>query len=91
MAGQYSATDADARRAVLYRIVSPEHVCPYGVRALALLQEAGFEVDDRWLETRPQTEAFMAEHGVDTTPLIFVDGESVGGCDDLVQWLGEQA
>ncbi len=73
---------------MIYRIVSPEHVCPFGERALALLQGAGFEVDDRWLETRAQADAFMAEQGVSTTPLVFVDGECVGGCDDLVRWLG---
>jgi glutaredoxin len=90
MPDQQPATDGDAMQAIVYRIVSPEHVCPFGVRALALLQGAGFEVDDRWLETRAQTDAFMAEQGVRTTPLIFVAGERVGGCDDLERWLGKQ-
>jgi glutaredoxin 3 len=87
MSDEGRASGNVSRHATIYRIVSPEHVCPFGVRALALLEGAGFDVEDHWLKTRVQTDAFMAEHGVQTTPLIFVDGQPVGGCDDLVRWL----
>ena len=33
--------------AVLYRMVLPDHTCPFGVRAKELLEEAGYDVDDR--------------------------------------------
>lgn len=76
------------RTATLYRMVMPDHVCPYGVKALHLLRKAGFKVDDRHLINRAQTDAFKAEHQVATTPQIFIDGERIGGHDDLRRFLG---
>lgn len=74
----------DARpRAVLYRMVMPEHVCPFGLKSRHLLERKGFEVEDHWLTTRAETDRFQAEHGVETTPQTFIDGKRVGGYDDL--------
>jgi glutaredoxin len=69
--------------AVLHRMVMPNHTCPYGLKARALLQSRGYQVDDRWLETREATDAFKAEHDVKTTPQTFIDGVRIGGYDDL--------
>jgi glutaredoxin len=71
------------KRATIYRIVSPEHVCPFGEAAVELLQGQGFEIDDHWLRSRPETEAYMSEQDVRTTPQIFIDGERIGGFDEL--------
>ena len=71
------------RRATIHRMVMPDHTCPYGLKALDLLKRKGFAVDDRPLTTREQTEAFKAEHGVKTTPQVFIGGERIGGYDDL--------
>lgn len=76
------------RSADLYRMVMPEHVCPYGRKALWLLQRKGFKVNDHHLKTRAETEAFKAEHGVQTTPQTFIDGRRIGGYDDLRQHFG---
>ncbi len=73
--------------ATLYRMVLPDHVCPFGVRAKEALEQAGYDVDDRILGTREEVDAFKTEHGVDTTPQVFIDGERIGGSDDLTQWL----
>jgi len=81
---------ASTRHATLHRMVLPDHVCPFGLRALQLLQEHGFAVDDRPLTSRPEVEAFKAEHGLRTTPLVFVGDERVGGADDLERWLAQQ-
>ena len=35
-----------SRRAVLYRMVMPEHVCPYGLKALHLLKRRGHLVPE---------------------------------------------
>jgi glutaredoxin len=78
-----------AKKAVLHRMVIPGHTCPYGLRARYLLKRAGFEVDDRHLTTRAQTETFKAERGVQTTPQIFVGGTRIGGYDDLRRFLGK--
>ena len=73
--------------AVLFRMILPDHTCPFGVRANGLLERAGYAVDDRILSSREEVDAFEAEHDVDTTPQVFIDGERVGGCDDLEAWL----
>lgn len=78
---------ASQQSAVLFRMVLPDHTCPFGLRAKELLERAGFAVDDRILASREETDAFEAEQDVDTTPQIFVDGKRIGGCDDLEAWL----
>lgn len=77
--------------AVLYRMVLTDHTCPFGVRAKELLEEAGYEVDDRVLGTREEVDEFEEEHDVETTPQVFIDGERMGGCDDLEEYLEEAA
>lgn len=79
---------SDPPRATLHRMVMPDHVCPYGLKAKDLLEREGFVVDDRHLESREATDAFQREHGVDTTPQIWIDGRRVGGYDDLREHLG---
>lgn len=76
---------------VLYRMILPDHTCPYGVACTQMLQQAGVDFEDRILRTREETDAFEAEHGVETTPQAFVDGERIGGSEDLAQWLETEA
>lgn len=78
---------ADERKATLYRMVLPDHTCPFGVRAKAMLESAGYDVDDRILGTRDEVDAFQQEQGVKTTPQVFIGGERVGGSDDLERYL----
>ena len=78
---------AERGEATLYRMVLSDHVCPFGVRARQMLEQAGFDVDDRQMTTREEVDAFKDEQGVATTPLIFIDGERIGGSDDLEQYL----
>ncbi|AXK71037.1 glutaredoxin [Lysobacter sp. TY2-98] len=78
-----------SRRATLYRMVMPTHTCPFGIKALDLLRRRGFTVDDRWLTTREQVDAFKAEHGVATTPQAFTGGQRIGGYDDLRRHFGK--
>ena len=69
-------------------MVMPGHICPYGLKAKHLLESRGFAVNDRWLTTREETDAFKAEHGVKTTPQTFIDGVRIGGYDDLRRHFG---
>ena len=78
---------ADARTAILYRMVLPDHTCPFGVRAKALLEQAELQVDDRLLRSREAVDALEAELGVDTTPQVFIGDQKIGGCDELEEWL----
>jgi len=81
----------DTKKTVLYRMVLPDHICPYGVRAKELLEAAGVDFEDRILSSRDEVETFKKEHGVATTPLIFVDGEPIGGSKELEDYLEGQA
>jgi glutaredoxin 3 len=75
------------KTATLYRMVLPDHTCPFGVRAKEMLEEAGFVLDEHILETRDAVDAFKQEHGVDTTPQVFIAGERIGGSDALEDYL----
>jgi glutaredoxin len=78
-----------AKTAVLYRMVMSEHLCPYGLKSRHLLERHGFAVEDHHLTSRQETESFKTEHGVETTPQIFIGGARIGGYDDLRKHLGE--
>ena len=79
-----------ARKAVLYRMVMAQHVCPWGLKSKDLLQRSGYAVEDHHLTTREETDAFKAKHNVKTTPQTFIGGERVGGYDDLRRFLGKR-
>jgi len=76
------------KKAVLYRMVMKDHICPFGLKSLDLLKREGFAVEDHWLKTRDETNRFQQAHGVDTTPQTFIDGRRIGGDDDLRRFFG---
>jgi len=77
------------KNARLHRMVMDKHVCPYGVKSRWLLEKNGYIVDDRWLTTREETEAFKREHKVKTTPQTFIGGKRIGGYTELREFLGD--
>ena len=76
-------------KAILYRMVTDEHICPYGIKSKDLLKKEGYEVEDNHLKSREETDEFKEEHGVKTTPQTFISGKRVGGYDDLVDYFGK--
>jgi glutaredoxin len=80
-------TMAQDREIILYRMVLPEHTCPYGLLAKRMLEDAGLPFEDKLLQSRDETDAFKSEHGVSTTPQLFIDGERIGGSEDLANYL----
>jgi len=77
------------KKATIYRMVMEHHLCPYGLKAKDLLQRQGYEVDDIWLTSREQIDAFKVEHEVKTTPQIFINDERIGGYDSLRHYFGK--
>ena len=77
------------KKATVYRMVMPKHLCPYGLKTVDLLKREGFEVEDRHLTTREETDAFKKKRGVETTPQTFIDGKRIGGYDDLREHFGK--
>jgi glutaredoxin len=84
------ALNQSGKTAILYRMVMPDHVCPYGLKSKDLLERHGFTVEDHHLETRDETDAFKQEHGVETTPQAFIGGERIGGYDELREHFGHE-
>ena len=79
-----------AKKAILYRMVMPQHTCQWGVKAKDLLRRSGYQVEDHHLTTRAETDAFKAQHQVATTPQVFIGGQRIGGYDDLRRLLGKR-
>lgn len=80
---------ATVKKAVLYRMVTDEHICPFGIKSKDLLERKGYEVEDNHLTTRAETDAFKEKHDVETTPQTFIGGERIGGHDDLLKYFDE--
>lgn len=78
-----------SKHAVLYRMMTDEHICPFGLRSKDLLERQGYEIEDHYLRSREEIDAFKEKHQVDTTPQTFIDGERVGGYDDLREFFGK--
>jgi glutaredoxin len=87
---EHTAHAGSIKSAHLYRMMMPDHTCPYGLKALDLLKRSGFAVEDHHLATRQEVEAFKASQGVATTPQIFVGDRRIGGYDDLRRYLGKR-
>ncbi|MFC4172430.1 MauE/DoxX family redox-associated membrane protein [Microvirga sp. GCM10011540] len=78
-----------SKQATIYRMVTPEHTCPYGLKSVDLLKRKGYAVNDILLKNRAEQDAFKAEHDVRTTPQTFIDGKRIGGWDDLRRFFGQ--
>lgn len=78
---------SEEKSAVLYRMVLPDHECPFGVRAKQMLEREGFDIEEHILSSREGVDALEQELGVQTTPQIFIAGERIGGSDDLEAYL----
>lgn len=61
-------------------------VCPYCVRAKALLKQRGVaQIEEIRVDLQPaERERMMEITGRRTVPQIFIGEHHVGGCDDLI-------
>jgi glutaredoxin 3 len=59
--------------------------CPYCARAKALLERKGVAFETIDVLEQPNRRAEMVERagGRTSVPQIFINGEHIGGCDDL--------
>jgi glutaredoxin 3 len=59
--------------------------CPYCIRAKELLHNKGVDFIEYTVGDDPVKRATLREksRGSSTVPQIFIDGEHIGGCDDL--------
>lgn len=78
------------KSATLYRMVMTDHMCPFGLKSKDLLERQGYSVDDNHMKSREAVDEFKALHSVETTPQTFIDGERIGGFDDLNAYFGNE-
>lgn len=59
--------------------------CPFCLRAKALLVKKGVDFTEYCIDGDREAREQMAQraHGKRSLPQIFIDGQSIGGCDEL--------
>ena len=64
--------------------------CPFCVRAKGLLNEAGIEFEELVLNQDYTDRTLRAVSSNTTFPQVFINGDLIGGSDDLEAWLKER-
>ncbi|WP_421790608.1 glutaredoxin 3 [Hyphobacterium sp.] len=68
-------------------IIYTRPMCGYCYRAVSLLKEKGvdFEEIDAGFDITKKQEMIQKAHGARTFPQIFIDGDHIGGCDEMMR------
>ncbi|WP_237763551.1 glutaredoxin [Falsirhodobacter sp. alg1] len=82
------AHEESRRKAIIYRMIMPGHICPFGLKSKALLERHNYEVEDHPLTNRKEVDAIKSRYGVKTTPQIVIGDERIGGYSELCAFLG---
>lgn len=64
--------------------------CPHCSRAKGMLREAGIDFEELLLNRDYTDRTLRAVAAAKTFPQIFIDGDHVGGADELEGWLGKR-
>lgn len=64
--------------------------CPHCVRAKGLLRDAGLEFEALELNHEYTDRTLRAVASATTLPQVFINGEHIGGADDLQKWLATE-
>ncbi|MFL2545861.1 MAG: glutathione peroxidase [Candidatus Rariloculaceae bacterium] len=91
----FSVSDADTMLSYLAPNAAKPHDvtilsregCPHCARAKILLAEEGIDYEELVLNRDYTDQTLRAVAAATTYPQIFVDGEAIGGADDLEAWL----
>lgn len=65
--------------------------CGWAAKAKKLLEEKGVEFEVHEFESPEEEQRFKREQGVSTTPQVFMNGERIGGYDELVERYGDSS
>jgi glutaredoxin-like protein len=63
--------------------------CPFCAKAKRLLNENGIEFEELQLNRDYTDQTLRAVSARTTYPQVFINGQHIGGCDDLQEWLDE--
>ncbi len=78
------------KKAEIYRMMTDDHICPFGLKSLDLLKRNNFEIVDHKLTSRQEIDQFKEKYNVKTTPQTFIDGQRIGGHEDLLNYFGKE-
>ncbi len=95
----YSVSDADTmlqyldpNGALPYDVtVFSREGCPFCAKAKGLLHENGIEFEELVLNRDYTDQTLRAVTTRTTYPQVFINGQHIGGSDDLEEWLGEHS
>lgn len=73
--------------AAIYR----KSTCPWGKKAVDLLEEQKVDYRDHTFEDRRHEERFKEAEGVSTTPQVYIEGRRVGGYDELANYFNKES
>jgi glutaredoxin-like protein len=93
----YEVSDADTMlKYVAPKAAAPLNVtvfsrngCPHCARTKGLLRDAGIEFEELRLNHEFKDQTLRAVAATTTVPQVFINGEHVGGADELEAWLDE--
>ena len=93
----FEVSDADTMlRYLAPEINAPKNVtvftrigCPFCVRAKGMLHDAGYDFDELVLNQDFRESTIRAISGKTSVPQIFIDGELVGGSEELEKYLAD--
>ncbi len=71
-------------------VVFSREGCPYCVRAKGLLEDAGLEYEELVLNRDYTDRTLRAVSKGTTFPQVFINGQHIGGSDDLAEWLAHR-
>lgn len=95
----FEVSDADSMLSFIApKVAAPMNVtvftrlgCPYCVRAKGMLEEAGIAYDELVLNRDYKESTIRAISGEITVPQVFIDGERIGGSEQLEKYLSGKA
>ena len=64
--------------------------CVWADKAMRLLDKHDVPFEEHVFSSRAEEQAFKSEHGVSTTPQVFLDGERAGGYEELAERFDEE-
>lgn len=62
-------------------------MCGYCVKAKSVLKNKGLEFEEINIEEKPEAREFVINEGHRTMPQIYVDGNSIGGYNELLKYV----
>jgi len=68
-------------------VVFSRHGCPFCIKAKGMLRESGMKYDEVFVYDQISLMGLRAVSGRETVPQVFIDGQHIGGSEDLEEYL----